>query len=95
MRKIIHLTRKSVRKIFHLSSWTSTAWLYYHNGGNIPDLLTTTLVSRNNVMTKMKVSSNLIAHYVRDKLTPPNEERMSRLNLLTVDNKKEEITKRL
>lgn len=94
MRKINHLTIKSVRKIFHLSSWTSTAWLYYRNGGNIPDLLTT-LVSRNNVMTKMKVSSNLIAHYVRDKLTPPNEKRMSRLNLLTVDNKKEEITKRL
>ena len=42
----------------------------------------------------MKVSTDPVAKYVGDRLIPINEERMGRLNLLSVNNK-DEITNRL
>ena len=43
----------------------------------------------------MKVSTDPVAKYVGDRLIPINKERMGRLNLLSVNNKKDEITNRL
>lgn len=43
----------------------------------------------------MKVSADPIARYAVVKLTPINDERMVRLNLLTVTNKKNELLRRL
>ena len=93
-RKINRPMRKSAKRTLHLPSWTS-AWIHYHNGGNILDFLTTIMVSQYNATTKMKVSGDPVAQYDGDRLTPANEERMGRLNLLSVNNKKDEIMKRL
>ena len=61
-----------------------TAWIHHHKGRNIPDLLITTMISHNNATTKMKISSEIIAQHVGDRLCPLYEERMNRLNMLTI-----------
>lgn len=43
----------------------------------------------------MKTSTNHIAQHVGDGLTPTNEERLVRLNLLTTSIKKDEVMERL
>ena len=53
-RKLNRLIRKHVNTILHLPTWTSTAWIHHRNGANIPDLVSTTMISRVKAARKMK-----------------------------------------
>ena len=39
-RKINRLIRKHIKRIWHLPTWTSTAWIHHRSGCNILDLVT-------------------------------------------------------
>lgn len=94
-RKINRLIRKYVKKILHLPTWTSTSWMYHRNGCNIPDLVTTTVVSRSKASTKMKTSTDRIVRYTGDLITALNDERLVRLNLQDINKNKEKVLKQL
>ena len=93
-RKINRLIRKYVKKILHLPTWTSTSWMHDRNGGNIPDLVTTTMISTSKASTKMKTSTDRIVRYTFDLITPLNDKRLVRLDLRN-NQKKEEVRKPL
>lgn len=94
-RKLNRIIRKAVKGILHLPTWTSTAWIHHRNGANIPDLTTTTMISRCKATRKMKVSTDPVARATADELEPLDEERLTRLNLINEPNMKEAHMKRL
>lgn len=94
-RKINQLIRKYVKKILHLRTWTSTAWIHHQNGYNISNLLTTTMITRTKSTTKMKISKDKITQHTGDALTPITNKRLIRLDLQNPTNKREEVMKRL
>ena len=94
-RKLNRLIRKHVKTILHLPTWTSTAWIHHRNGVNIPDLVSTTMISRVKAARKMKTSTDPAASYTGDQVTPTEEDRLARLGLSTSINPKEDHQKRL
>ena len=95
VRKINWIIRKYVKRILHLSIWTSTAWIHHRNSCNIPHFLTAMMISLTKASTKMKTLNDMIAHYTGDIITPLNEDRLRRLNLQSINNKKEAAMKML
>ena len=94
-RKINRLIRKHVKKILHLPTWVSNNWIHHRNGGNIPDLVTATMITRHKATAKMKTSEDAASRHTGDQIHPMNEERLLRLRLLNKDNKKEHFYKTL
>ena len=94
-RKINRLIRKHVKKILHLPTWVSNNWIHQRNGGNIPDLVTATMITRHKTTAKMKTSEDTASRHTGDQIHPMNEERLLRLRLLNKDNKKEHFYKTL
>lgn len=88
------MIRKYVKKILHLPTWTSAAWIHHRNGFNIPDLVTSNMIS-NKATLKMKISTDVTAQLTGDELTLLNEERLMRLKLDKTRNKGEEAMKKL
>ena len=86
-RKLNRLVRKNVKLILHLPTWTLTAWIHHRSGGNIPDLVTSTMVSRAKASSKMKVSSDPAARATAEKQNPIDESRVARLNLGSTNRK--------
>ena len=93
-RKINRLVHKYVKKILHLLTWTSNAWIHHREGCNITDLVVSIAISRSTASNKMKMSQDKISQSIGDKLEPTNTERLVRLGLQSIDNKKEEMMKR-
>ena len=93
-RKLNRVIRKYVKKILHLPTWTATSWIHHGNGSNIPDLVTTTMISRAKATAKMKASTDPAARATADILLPMDEERLQRLNLHG-QNKKEQSYKKM
>ena len=94
-RKLNRMVRKNVKAILHLPTWTPTSWIHHRSGGNIPDLATSTMVSRAKASTKMKTSSDPAARAAADKQNPIDEDRVARLNLGLSSNRKEAHQKKL
>ena len=93
-RKLNRVIRKYVKKILHLPTWTATSWIHHRNGANVPDLVTTTMISRAKATAKMKTSTDPAARATGDILLPTHEERLQRLNLHG-QNKKEQSYKKM
>ena len=89
------MIRKYVKRILHLPTWTSNTCIHHRNGFNIPDLLTTTMITRAKAATKIKISKDKIAQYTGDALTPMYKERLVFLELQNSTNKREEVIKTL
>ena len=53
------------------------------------------MVSRSKASTKMKTSTDKIARYTGNLITPLNDERLVKLNLQNMNNKKEAVMKQL
>ena len=94
-RKLNRLIRKAVKEILHLPTWTATVWIHHQNGANIPDLTTTTMISRCKATRKMKLSTDPAARATGDELAPQDEDRLARLNLINAPNMKEEHQRHL
>lgn len=94
-RKLNRMIRKSVKRVLHLPVWTNTSWIHHRNGMNIPDLVTTTMLTRTKATTKMKTSKDSISQHIGDQLNPDNERQLERINLLNITNPKEAIQQRL
>ena len=73
-RKLNRLIRGAVKKILHLPTWSD--WLHHRQGGNIPDLLTITMISRKRASQKMKLSTDLVAQHTEDLIDPINGDRL-------------------
>ena len=93
-RKLNRVIRKYVKKILHLPTWSATSWIHHRNGANIPDLVTTSMISRAKATAKMKASTDPAARATGDILLPIEEERLKRLNLHG-QNKKEQSYKKM
>ena len=64
VRKINWLIRKYVKKILHLPTWTSTAWIHHRNGFNIPNLVTTNMISnKENEISTLKMKSQQMSQH--------------------------------
>ena len=68
-RKLNRVTRKYVKKILHLPTWTATFWIHHRNGANISDLVTTTMISRAKVTAKIKTLTDPAARATRHTFT--------------------------
>ena len=92
--RLIECVKRILKRILHLTTWTSTTWIHHRNGCNIPDLLTTTMITRAKATAKIKISKDKIAQYTGDALTPMYKERLVCLELQNSTNKRE-VIKRL
>ena len=58
LKEINQLVKAFYKKVLHLPVWTSDAWIYANQGGNLQDILVTILACRKKAATKLLTSND-------------------------------------
>lgn len=69
-------------------------WLHHRHGANIPDLSSTTMLSRKQASQNMKLSPDLVSQFVGGQIDQINRERLCHLHITETINVKKELHKR-
>ena len=69
-------------------------WLHHRHGANIPDLSSTTMLSRKQASQNMKLSPDLVSQFVGGQIDQINRERLRHLHITETINVKKELRKR-